>query len=492
VILLASILVRVMALIWSLIFLSRVRDWRMGFLSAMLALMALRQILTLGHDLEAEGIGLLANLGSFTEVPGLLVSVLALLAVLFLERMIRQREQLEKAARQRDLELHGVRKMEALGRLAGGIAHDFNNLLTVIVGNIEFAESRLPPDHAALSDLVEARVGAERAERLTRQILTFAREGQSQSRVVNLRQVVDDLLPMLRKLLTENISVEVQEVGGPSWVDADPAQLEQILMNLAVNARDAIEGAGALTICIDASMPEPSLHSGAVGVSRQVQLSVADTGAGMTEDVRSAAFEPFFTTKPAGSGTGLGLSVAYGIVASLGGRIAIESEPGVGTNVQIVLPVCDAPVASLESEEVSTEAISDAKNKVVLLVEDNSAVLHVAERALRMHGYDVRVARNGREGLERAEREAVDLLITDVIMPEIGGFELARRMRERNSDLSVLFISGYAPTSSPGASKMQPGDALLRKPFAPSALIRSVRRVLDRHSASGEGPLNPG
>lgn len=477
-ILLASILVRVLALIWSLVFLWRVRDWRMGFLSGMLALMALRQTLTLGRDLESEGLGTLVRFGSFTEFPGFVVSVLAFLAVLFLERMIRQRERLEHAARQRDLELHIVRKMEALGRLAGGIAHDFNNLLTVIVGNIEFAKSKLSPDHAAMNDLAEAQIGADRAEKLTRQILAFAREDQSESRVVKLRQVVDDILPMLRKLLTENISVEIQDTGAPSFVNADPAQLEQVLINLTVNARDAIEGAGALTIRIEGPPTGGAFERCTAESSQEVLLSVSDTGAGMDDDVRESAFDPFFTTKPVGSGTGLGLSVAYGIVSRLDGRIEIESEPGVGTKVQIALPICEEPAVVAESDESSGEVACDAANAAVLLVEDNSGVLLVAEKALRLHGYEVHVAKNGREGLALAGREPIDLLITDVIMPEIGGFELARRIREWNPDLSVLFISGYAPTATPGADEMRPDDMLLRKPFAPSVLIRSVREVL--------------
>ncbi len=369
-----------------------------------------------------------------------------------------------------------AQRLDAIGRLAGGVAHDFNNLLTVISGYAEFLRESLGHGHAGQRDVAEITRAAERAARLVAQLLTFSRRQILRPRVVDLNEVIRGLAPMLERLLGEDAAVVTRLGPDLPRVTADPAQLEQLLVNLATNARDAMPTGGTLTISTAAAGPESEL----------VRLAVTDTGIGMDESTRLNAFEPFFTTKEQGKGTGLGLASVYGIVTQAGGSVRLESEPGRGTTVTALLPATRAETAGWQPAE--PPAPSSAGEETVLLVEDEDVVRILAARALRARGYDVLEARDGLGAIALAGKHEgpIHLLLTDVVMPGMSGRELADMLLAARPDLRVLYMSGYADDDVLGRGVPGSSVAFMAKPFSTGDLAGRVRELLDlRAPASG-------
>ena len=379
--------------------------------------------------------------------------------------------------------LSQAQKMEAVGRLAGGIAHDFNNLLTAVLGYSNLLLNRPEVTGTVRSGLEEIRRGAERAGALTHQLLAFSRKQVLQPRLLSLAQIVGGLEMMLRRVIGEDIALEIRAAPVLGAVRADQGQIEQVIVNLAVNARDAMPTGGRLTIetrNIDLDEPFVARHMGS-RPGPHILLSVGDTGCGMDAAVRGRLFEPFYTTKGLGRGTGLGLSTVYGIVKQTGGSIFVDSEPGQGTIFRIYLPRVAAPAMPRENPgpEVDEGA---AGSETVLVVEDEEAVRRLVCLALRDRGYavlDVRSAEDALEVVADASRP-FDLLLTDVVMPGLNGRELADRVARLRPSARVLFMSGYTEDDVLRRGLQGPGIAYLQKPFTPADLARAVRAVLDR------------
>ncbi len=381
-------------------------------------------------------------------------------------------------------QLRQAQKMEAVGRLAGGIAHDFNNLLTAITGYGDLLMASLAPDDPRRADVEQIRKATDRAATLTKQLLAFGRRQVLQPRVLDLNAVVADMEKMLRRLIGEDI--ELVTVPGPGlWrVKADPGQLEQVLMNLAVNARDAMPHGGRLIIeTANVELDEAyARRHVAVRPGPYVLLAVSDTGCGMDAETLGHVFEPFFTTKEPGKGTGLGLATVYGIVKQSGGNIWVYSEPGRGTTFKIYLPRVDAPLEAAGAAAAAASAAGPAGGReTLLLVEDDDGVRVLAREVLRRKGYRVLEARDGREALRRSETHdgPIALVVTDLVMPGLGGREVFARLAVRRPDLRVLYTSGYTDAAIFRQSVFEPGTAFISKPFTPDALARRVREVLD-------------
>lgn len=374
-------------------------------------------------------------------------------------------------------ELRQSQRLEALGRLSGGIAHDFNNLLTVILGYAEAVREQ-PGDPGTLDAAAEIQRAAERAAALTRQLLTFSRRGQDKSAAAELNVVVRDLLPMVARLIGEDISVEQALDSAVQWVGADPSEIEQIIVNLCVNARDAMPEGGRIEIRSRLA-PASRLPRGTrsrLQADTYAVLEVADDGEGMTPEVQGRVFEPFFTTKAVGEGSGLGLSTVYGIVEQRGGAVELQSAPGAGTVLTIWLPVVEAPESAAVFDPVV--ASSQLPGATIMVVEDERGIRDLMKVTLEQAGYCVLVAKDGSAALDLARREqAIDLLVTDVVMPHMGGFELRDRLLELRPSLPVLFVSGYAPGHR-RAGNLRPGDVILEKPFRPQALRARVAELL--------------
>jgi PAS domain S-box-containing protein len=388
---------------------------------------------------------------------------------------------------QRQLEerLRHSQKMEAVGTLAGGVAHDFNNLLTIISGYSELLQSQLGPRNPLFPEVEEIKKAGERASSLTRRLLTFSRRQVVQPRLLDLNAVVNDVEIMLRRLIGANITMATFADPDLGAVKADPGQIEQIIVNLAVNARDAMPEGGSLTIRtrnveVDQAYARrhPDLRPG-----MHAMLSISDTGTGMDERTQAHLFEPFFTTKDPGKGTGLGLPTVYGIVKQCGGHIRFASEPGRGTTFEVYLPLASA---SAVAERARATASAPCRgSETVLLVEDEPAVRAMMREALTRQGYKVLEASGGFEALLLSEGLAatVHLLLTDVVMPGMGGRQLAEELRARSPNLRVLYVSGYTEDSA-GKEFQHERSSFLAKPFTPDVLLSRVRQVLEDRDTS--------
>jgi PAS domain S-box-containing protein len=383
------------------------------------------------------------------------------------------------ARRELEDQLRHAQKMEAIGRLAGGVAHDFNNLLTVINGYTDVLLDRIADGSTEHADLAMIREAGDRAAALTAQLLAFSRRTIIAPKALNLNVLVERLAKMCQRIIGERIALETRLETPLAAVMADAGQIEQVVMNLVVNARDAMPCGGTLTIATR-NLQTPT--------GRHVCLAVTDTGEGMTEEVRARMFEPFFTTKPQGHGSGLGLATAYGIVEQANGQIQVDSRVGAGSSFSVILPVIDAaelpPPLAVRDRPRGTET--------VLLAEDEDAVRRLVQRALELHGYSVLPARNGEEAetIERAHTGPIHLLVTDVVMPGMGGRELADTLKSRRPQLKVLYMSGYTNDEVVRHGVIVARDAFLQKPFTPTSLVAMVRATFcgpERSAPSSAG-----
>jgi PAS domain S-box-containing protein len=382
-------------------------------------------------------------------------------------------------------QLRMAQKMEAVGRLSGGIAHDFNNLLGVIIGYSQVLKRTLPPGTAFLEHAEEIEKAGQRAATLTRQLLAFSRQQVLAPAVLNLNSLISEMEKMLPRLIGEDIEIVISLDPAIGSVKADQGQLEQVVMNLAVNARDAMPDGGKVVITTsNVSLDEAwtRLHPGSK-VGDYVMLSVADTGTGIDSETLAHIFEPFFTTKERGKGTGLGLATVYGVVKQSGGYVWVESAPGKGAAFQIYLPRIEEAVSVPERVAPIVEAFRGAET--ILLVEDADALRKLTHMLLEQHGYRVLVAANGAAALQLVEEkpESVNLLLTDVIMPGLNGRALAERLQLRQPGLKVLYMSGYTDDAIVDHGVLAAGTHLLHKPFSEESLIHKVREVLDADTA---------
>jgi PAS domain S-box-containing protein len=415
-----------------------------------------------------------ASISLLRDATGHVVGTLGVL------KDIGERRHLEEQLRQ-------AQKMEAIGRLAGGIAHDFNNLLTVIAGRAQLILSRLRPEEPIHRDATLVRTTADRAAALTQQLLAFSRKQVLQPQVLNLNAVVSAMEPMLGRLIGEDIDLAVIPTEGLGRVKADPGQIEQVIVNLVVNSRDAMPQGGRLTVetaDVELDAAYASRHS-SVLPGPYVMLAVSDTGEGMDERTRSRVFEPFFTTKGPGKGTGLGLATVYGIVKQSGGDIHLYSEPGRGTTFKIYLPRV-AEVAA-EADDTTSPGTTDARgDETVLLVEDEPEVRDLAREILEGGGYTVLQACDPLEAVLLAEQHPgpIHLLLTDVIMPRQSGHALVERLRPLRPEMQVLYMSGYTNEAIVRHGVLDPNTSFIQKPFTPATLGHKVRATLDRPRAS--------
>ena len=391
------------------------------------------------------------------------------------------------AVRALEAQLRQAQKMEAVGRLAGGVAHDFNNLLTVITGRSQLLLLKLPPESPLRRDVELVEETAHRASALTRQLLAFSRKQMVQPRVVDLNEVVHGMETMLGRLIGEDIALTTRLDQTAGCVRADPAQLEQMIVNLAVNARDAMPLGGRLTLETSSVRIDETLARQHVGLrpGPHVRLVVRDTGVGMDGLIKAHLFEPFFTTKGPGKGTGLGLATVYGIVTQSGGAIRVDSEPGQGATFTIELPRVDAPADPARDAGVASAAPHGSET--VLLVEDEPEVRGLARDILHQQGYTVLEAADGDEALHvgREHGGPIHLLVTDVVMPQMGGRELADRLRAGRTETKVLYVSGYTDDAILRQGVSETGTAFLPKPFTAAALAHKVRQVLDAAPTGG-------
>jgi len=390
---------------------------------------------------------------------------------------------------ERTAQLLQAQKMQAVGLLAGGVAHDFNNLLTVIAGRGHLLHARLAPDDPRRVDADAIMQTAEQATRLTRQLLAFSRKQPYEPVALDLNTLAADAEHVLRRLLPDGVEFTLGLDSSLGRVTADPGQMEQVLLNLVVNARDAMPQGGRLTITTgNIDVEPPSIgSSGVLPAGRYVMVAVGDSGIGMDAETQARVFEPFFTTKAPGQGTGLGLSTVYGIVERHGGHIILESAPGVGTTFRIYLPRVDVPAAVRESVPETPARVAAAET--VLVAEDEAAVRDLTVEVLRAAGYTVLEAGDGKAALAVAARHRgpIHLLVSDIVMPGLTGWELARRLTVSRAEIRTLFVTGYA---SLHASERPTNATVLLKPFTPAALVQRVREVLAASAAVVTGPRN--
>jgi two-component system cell cycle sensor histidine kinase/response regulator CckA len=386
------------------------------------------------------------------------------------------------ARKELEAQLRQSQKMEAVGQLAGGVAHDFNNLLTVIKMNVELALEDLGAEHPLHADIREAANAAGRAAALTRQLLAFSRQQVLEPQVLGLNAVIAELQKMLTRLIGEDIDVTLDLASDLGSVLADPGQLEQVLVNLAINARDAMPRGGELAIetrNVELSVAQAARHPDAAP-GAYVAVALRDTGVGMTLDVQARVFEPFFTTKPVGHGTGLGLATVYGIVTQSGGFVEVISAPGRGATFTVYLPVAQAAGGPQRRSAPEAAGLSGGTEKI-LLVEDEEAVRAVARRVLIKYGYTVVEARHGAEALEllAAGDAEFDVVLTDAVMPQMSGLELVAAIAYRRPELPVIVMSGYTDVDLVRRGALDSDTSILAKPFTAETLLRAVRARLD-------------
>ncbi len=422
---------------------------------------------TAARDEDAQIIALLATIGS--QLGSLI-----------------RRKHAEETLKETEAQLRQAQKMEAIGQLAGGIAHDFNNVLTAISGYSELLLFRLHPGDPIARDLEQIKLAAKRAANLTRQLLAFSRKQVLQPRVLNVNTVIEEITSMLSRLVGESVNLVTALDGDVGLAKVDPGQLEQVLMNLAANARDAMSDCGTLTIeTRNVVLDETYAREHAeVKPGAYVLIAVTDTGTGMTREVMARIFEPFFTTKPKDRGTGLGLSTVYGIVKQSGGHVWVYSEVGRGTTFKAYFP----RVTEAEEPFVFDSgrfALSPRGDETVLLVEDDELVRELARTVLSTNGYRVLVASNGGEALLTCEQHSgkIHLVLTDVVMPQMTGRQLHERLSTARPGMKVMFMSGYAENAIVHNGVLDHGTNFIAKPFSPNDLVRAVRGVLDAGDA---------
>ncbi len=398
-----------------------------------------------------------------------------------------ERKRAEEALRSSEKQLRQAQKMEAVGRLAGGLAHDFNNLLTVIMGRSQVLLGEMAPGHPLRNNIEEMQKAGDRAATLIRQLLTFSRKQPSEPKVLSLNPIITNFETMLRRLIGEDIELVLRASPENLRVKADPAQLEQVVMNLVVNARDAMPKGGKLIIeTASANLGRtPVYHLSPLPPGAYVRLSVSDTGCGMPPDVQAHIFEPFFTTKEEGKGTGLGLSTVFGIVTQSGGGLDVTSTVGTGTRIDVYLPSVTAELEKVANQDTPPQSVRG--HETILLVEDDSSVRELVRDELRKLGYRVFEAKNGLEAclVGTQQMGGLQLLLTDVVMPGMSGTELAQHLRVIKPELKLLFISGYIDDVGIGAG--DPFSAYIQKPFTPEALAQTIRELLDDQPASAHG-----
>jgi two-component system cell cycle sensor histidine kinase/response regulator CckA len=374
--------------------------------------------------------------------------------------------------------------MEAIGTLAGGVAHDFNNILTSIIGNAELMLMTFGKDDYLREGIGEIKSAGERAASLTRQLLAFSRKQMIQPRILDLDELLSDIKKMLVRLIGENVEI-LMVAGSDLWqVEIDPSQMEQVIINLAVNARDAMPNGGKLTIQTantyldDNYFSEHNIFEGQPG--SYVMVAVSDTGSGMDKETQEHIFEPFYSTKEKGKGTGLGLSTVYGIVKQNKGFIWVYSEPGQGTTFKIYMPRAEEKVKTEEKVQTSEKHLSGSET--VLVVEDDDSLRNLAQKTLRQYGYRVLTARNGEDALSigKEYEGQIDLLLTDVVMPTMNGKETAERLQPLYPQMKVIYMSGYTDDAIVHLGVLEPGINFLQKPFSPEPLAIKVREVLDK------------
>jgi two-component system, cell cycle sensor histidine kinase and response regulator CckA len=398
----------------------------------------------------------------------------------------RERKKAEDALAQSEKQFRQAQKMEAVGRLAGGIAHDFNNLLTVIMGYSHVLSAELGREHPLHSKIEETQKAGERAAMLVRQLLAFSRKQPLEPKHLSLNNVVANLEGMLQRLIGADIRLVISLDSSNSQVLADQAQLEQVLMNLVVNARDAMPHGGTLTIETAPVELEksPLYHVEPLPPGRYVKLSVGDTGIGMDRDTQAHIFEPFFTTKEEGKGSGLGLSTVFGIVTQSGGAIDVTSRVGYGTRFDIFFPKVGADEEAASAPHAGGQPVGGTET--ILLVEDDASVRVLLRDALKKLGYRVIEAKHGLEACLLATQELtrLDMLLTDMVMPGMGGRELAQHLTSIKPDLRILFMSGFTDDVGILAGHEHGTSGFLQKPFTPEVLARTVRKILDAASAT--------
>lgn len=403
---------------------------------------------------------------------------------LFVLAFIEDRSERKKAKKEREelqQQLSQAQKMEAVGRLAGGVAHDFNNMLTIILGNTEMVMEYLDPTEPVHGDLEEIKKAAERSSELVRQLLAFARKQTVAPKVLDLNTTVGGMIKMLKRLIGENIDLVWMPGEAMGSVKIDPGQINQILVNLCVNARDAIAGVGKMTIETGNTTFDEAycaVHAG-FKPGEYAMLAVSDTGCGMDAQTIDNIFEPFFTTKPQDKGTGLGLSTVYGVVKQNQGFINVYSEPDQGTSFKIYLPRHRTEAKPLAEQQ--TKISTDGAHETILLVEDDPAILKVATRMIERQGYTVVPAASPGEAMELAHMYSgeIHLLMTDVIMPEMNGRDLAENICNDYPNLKCLFMSGYTANVIAHHGVLDQGVNFIQKPFSKDDLTVKLREVLD-------------